>query len=107
MDMDADFGLDQPSCENAAMRFLIIDDSVTSMVPAAQMDVDTAEAVAAAPVVKKTVEPAPKGDSIRDRDTSIAMRTIGVMPRAGQRYAVITTSDPKVTLVWLTKGDTL
>lgn len=29
MDMDADFGLDQPSRENAAMRFLIIDDSVT------------------------------------------------------------------------------
>ena len=46
-------------------------------------------------------------DSVMDRDSIAPAPTVSVMPRARQQYAVIATSNPKITVVWLTKGDTL
>jgi hypothetical protein len=84
----------------------VIDDSVVSTLPVMHTEIDTGDVVVTPPVAKLATMKAVR-DSITRRDTSVASNSVGVTPRAGQRYAVITTSDPRITVVWLTKGDTL
>lgn len=91
---------------------IVIDDSVTSLLPVAQTEVDTGEVVEVSSPAA-AVTPARKPDSVSRKDT-IAKRvaitpSLRVIPTARrQQFAVLTTSDPKVTVVWqLTKGDTL
>jgi hypothetical protein len=90
---------------------IVIDDSVTSLLPVAPSGVDTGEVVEiAAPA--PAVIPARKPDSVSRKDTAAKRAAVTpslrVIPTARQQFAVLTTSDPKVTVVWqLTKGDTL
>ena len=90
-----------------AARRPVLDDSVPSMVPASISEVDTGEVVVPAPVVAMATPANARRDSVMDRDSVAPAPTVSVMPRARQRYAVIATSNPKITVVWLTKGDTL
>ena len=105
----------------------VIDDSVTSMLPASHTYIDTGEVV----VGPKTTRPkagkqvvavkSSASDSTHDDadstkqasrpsdDLSIAdMAQLEVAPgNRGERVAVIATSNPKITVVWLSKGDSL
>jgi hypothetical protein len=82
----------------------ILDDTVTSMLSAAHTEIDTGEVAPATPVVKPKT---PASDSVNRGDTTVASQTVAVTPRAGQKYGVIRTADPRVSIVWPTKGDTL
>ncbi len=89
---------------------VVIDDTVASLLPAvAPASDDTAEFTAPATSV---VGSSRKPDSSSSTDT-VAKRlsvkpSLRVIPTARNQFAVLTTSDPKVTVVWqLTKGDTL
>lgn len=91
----------------------IIDDSVVSVLPVVHTTIDTA-AVTSSPAPKTVSKRKVKKDTTKDRPQVLASEApidfaprLQVIPRARQRYAVIGTSDPKVTVVWLTKGDTL
>jgi hypothetical protein len=87
-------------------------DSVVSILPPTHTEIDTGEVVAA-PITKRVAGASRQPDSASRRDTvakrrdSVVAPTLRVMPSARQQYAVIATSNPKVTVVWLTKGDTL
>lgn len=96
----------------------VIDDSVTTMLrPAAHLNVDTGEVTGAVkatkPRVVKTV--AQVGDSTTDADSSAkAAAAVPTAPQlqvsptsARQQIAVIGTSNPKITVVWITRGDSL
>ena len=89
---------------------VVIDDSVTSLLPVVTHD--TGE-VSVMPAPKPVAAAKPKPDSVSGRD-SVAKKvaaltpSLQVMPGRNQRFAVMATSDPRVTVVWqLTKGDTL
>jgi hypothetical protein len=90
---------------------VVIDDSVTSLLPVAHTEVDTGE-VTVAPAPKPVATTRRKRDSVSQRD-SITKKvaawapSLQVMPIARQQYVVMATSNPKITVVWLTKGDTL
>jgi hypothetical protein len=89
----------------------VIDDSVTSLSPGVQTDVDTGE-VTLAPAPQAPVVTARQQDSASRRDSiarsTVARPALRVIPSARNQFAVLTTSDPRVTVVWqLTKGDTL
>lgn len=105
-------------------RKRVIDDTVTSMLPAFHSEVDTGEVVASAP--KKSRKQATKHvavakDSAQD-DADSTMRMSGpaeyvtaeemaqlrvTPPGRRERVAVIGTSNPKITVVWLSKVDSL
>ena len=89
---------------------VVIDDSVTSLLPAANSRIDTGEVTIAPTPAKAAVTPR-KPDSLSHRDSLknmvAANASLQVMPSARQQFAVIATSNPKITVVWLTKGDTL
>lgn len=95
----------------------VIDDSVTTMLTGVRSGTATSVAM---PGVIPVVPAKPTGiaaavthDSATWRDTAASAEldtmaaTLRVMPHARQQFAVIATSDPRVTVVWLTKGDTL
>jgi hypothetical protein len=104
-------------------RHQVIDDTVTSLLPATQTHIDTGE-VALAPAPKKAVVKAVKhvasNDTAQDADstkrtsgateymTAGEMTQLHVAPGSrGERVAVIATSNPKITVVWLSKVDSL
>jgi hypothetical protein len=100
-----------------------IDDSVTSMLPASHTSVDTGEVIAAP--VKARAKPAAhvatrKDSAERANDSTkrasapseyvsaAEMAQLQVVPtNRAQRVAVIGTVDPKVTVVWLSRVDSL
>jgi hypothetical protein len=110
----------------------VIDDTVTSLLPAARTGTDTGEVAPppapafvparVAPQVAATT-PAPARetrlaahDSATDADSLVAAASpaveaaaapLGVQSSRRQHTAVIATSNPKVTVVWITKGDSL
>lgn len=97
----------------------IIDDTVTTLLPAAHSVTDTGGVVAAAP--KKQVNPAKHAAATRDSAQEAAdsakrasgpseyvsadeMAQLQVAPaNRAQRVAVIGTSNPKITVVWISK----
>lgn len=105
----------------------IIDDSVTSMLPGSPAHVDTGEVmlppkVTPAKVVKAAAAPkSSANDSTHDEADSTRraaapseyvpdadMAQLQVAPaNRRERVAVIATSNPKITVVWLSKGDSL
>jgi hypothetical protein len=94
----------------------IIDDTVTTMLPvAAHNAVDTGEVTRAEVKVEKprAVVVAQVDDSTADADSVAksarvdAPPVLQVQPSARQQVAVIGTSNPKITVVWITKGDSL
>ena len=98
---------------NPITRRPVIDDSVVSLLPAVHTSIDTGEVIVA-PAPKAVAKPKARKDTMLDRHDVLANYGPGelspqlqVIPKARQRYAVIETSNPKITVVWLTKGDTL
>lgn len=105
-------------------RHQVIDDTVTSLLPATPTHIDTGE-VALAPVPKKAAVKAVKHVASNDTAQDVAdstLRTSGpseylsademaqlhVAPaNRRERVAVIATSNPKITVIWLSKVDSL
>ena len=91
---------------------VVAGDSVARILASTHTETDTGEVVAVAPH-KRVAAASRQRDSASQRDTvakhmdSVRAPTLRVMPSARQHYAVIATSNPKITVVWLTKGDTL
>ena len=97
----------------------IIDDTVTTMLPViAHSEVDTGEVARAEVKVEKprAVAVAQVDDSTADADSAAKSRPSVAVPAmqlqvqpvgARQQVAVIATSNPKITVVWITKGDSL
>jgi hypothetical protein len=103
-------------------RNRVIDDSVTSLLPAS-MHIDTGEVVAAKPVAPKNSHVSTVKQVAVARDTahdaadstngnyapfehmsSAEMTQLQVVPQSRtQRVAVIGTSNPKITVVWLSR----
>lgn len=100
-----------------------IDDSVTTMLPATVAGSDTDRAVPAgrlpvqslAPATRRPVgvsrnapgaRPAAIRGPIAQAESSMSRVQVTMADRH-QRAAIIATSNPKVTVVWLTKGDSL
>lgn len=98
----------------------IIDDTVTTLLPVAHTETDTGEVLTAAvkegepPVIATiamaedtTENPDSLGLAVPPSFTHPALQ-LQVMPQnPGEHVAVIATSNPKITLVWITKGDSL
>ena len=89
----------------------VIDDSVTTLLPGAHSRTDTGE-VAEAPrvlsVVSQADDSTADADSVSSSAPANAAPMLWVQPTsARQQVAVIATSNPKITVVWITKGDTL
>jgi hypothetical protein len=105
-------------------RKRVIDDSVTSMLPALHSEIDTGEVVAPAPKQSRAAtvkHVATAKDSAQDTADSTErvngpseyvsaeeMAQLRVTPPSRrERVAVIGTSNPKITVVWLSKVDSL
>jgi hypothetical protein len=100
-------------------RGRVIDDTVTSMLPAVHTDIDTGEVVVAAP--RKLLAVARHASTAKDSAQDAAdstnrlsgpseyvtaeeMAQLRVSPASRrERVAVIGTSNPKITVVWLSK----
>jgi hypothetical protein len=105
-------------------RHQVIDDTVTSLLPATHTHIDTGE-VALAPVPKKTVVKAVQHVASNDTAQNVAdstkrasgpseyvsaeeMAQLHVAPVSRrERVAVIGTSNPKIHVIWLSKVDSL
>jgi hypothetical protein len=101
----------------------VIDDTVTSLLPAAPTTIDTGEVIAVAPKPRAAAvrHVAVARDSAHDEadSTRLAsapsefvtdeeMAQLRVVPsNRGERVAVIGTSNPKITVVWLSRVDSL
>lgn len=99
---------------------VMMDDTVSMLRPIAQTYIDTGEVTVTPAPARKASTKAPvvaaKDDSTADADSvakigssavppSLAVLQVTSAPR--QKYAVIATSNPKITVVWITKGDSL
>lgn len=114
---------DRDNPNSLGARRPVIDDTVTSMLPAAPTETDTGDVWVAPQVARpKAVKlVALANDSAHDATDSTTrvsasadyvaadeMAQLQVAPASrGQRVAVFGTSNPKVTVVWLSKVDSL
>lgn len=96
----------------------VIDDTVTTLLPVAHTEIDTGEVTRvpyAAPKQEVAAAVTPAADTTPDPDSlaragqaAAASRHVQVTPTSRKEHvAVIATSNPKITVVWITKGDSL
>ncbi|HET9425113.1 MAG TPA: hypothetical protein VFO55_07075 [Gemmatimonadaceae bacterium] len=104
---------------NPLLDRAVIDDSVTTLLPvgAAKIDSGARDPIGYAPPPVVSMPAVVTGDTATEADslgedgpsaTPVAPRQLQVIPASRQHHvAVIATSNPKITVVWITKGDSL
>ena len=100
---------------NPLTDHVVIDDTVTTMLPVIHTRIDTGEVTRTAEPVKssravsaaRTAEDSARKDSTA-RAKAAEQSEVQVIPSDhAEHVAIIPTSNPKVTLVWITKPDSL
>lgn len=96
----------------------VIDDTVTTLLPVIQSEIDTGEVTrvayeppkhGVAAAVAPAADTTPDSDSLaRAGQAAAASHQVQVTPTSRKEHvAVIATSNPKITVVWITRGDSL